>query len=244
MGEIDDPETKKKANWKRKRKKSDDNDDVSVESVCSEPSIVDTSDDLDDESEEEEEEEDDDDNNGLNPQVCDINWEKESEGLHKSIPFEGITPTHYTREKDKRNGFARAIFFRNNPTPWDCFTAFLPLSFVDQISEWTSMKTEKTYNRADILGDFAIWFIYGLVTLPSIGALYARGLAKELDIIGIEQRHIYQLPKEFVYNILALKLQYNLPARKEDWKGKDDKIDLLYLIRPLLKLMQRKFPLA
>ena len=106
------------------------------------------------------------------------------------------------------------------------------------------MKTEKTCNRADILGVYAIWFIYGLVTLPSIGALYARGLAKALDIIGIEQRHINQLPKEFVYFTLSLKLQYNLPAWREDWKNKDDKIDLLYLICPLLELMQTKFPLA
>ena len=106
------------------------------------------------------------------------------------------------------------------------------------------MKTEKTYNHADILGAFTIWFIYGLLTVPSIGALYARGLAKALDIIGIEQWHISQLPKEFVYNTLALKLQYNLPSQKEDQKEKHYKIDLIYLIHPLLKLMQEKFPLA
>ena len=92
------------------------------------------------------------------------------------------------------------------------------------------MKTEASYTRADILGVFAIWFIYGLVTLPSIGELYARGLAKVLDIIGIEQRHISQLPKEFVYNTLASKLQYNLPSQKEYWKVEQDKMDLLYLI--------------
>ena len=106
------------------------------------------------------------------------------------------------------------------------------------------MKTEASYTRADILGVFAIWFIYGLVTLPSIGELYARGLAKVLDIIGIEQRHISQLPKEFVYNTLASKLQYNLPAQKEDQKDKHYKIDLLYLICLLLKLMEENFPLA
>ena len=99
------------------------------------------------------------------------------------------------------------------------------------------MKTEATYNRGDILGVFTFWFIYGLVTLPSIGALYACGLAKALDLIGIEQRHVSNIPKEFVYNTLVLNLQYNLPAQKEDQKDKQDNIDLLYLICPLLKLM-------
>ena len=60
--EIDEPTTKKEAIWKRKRKRCDYNDDILVETVCSEPLIVDTSDDLDDESNEEEEEEDDDNN--------------------------------------------------------------------------------------------------------------------------------------------------------------------------------------
>ena len=84
-----------------------------METVCSEPSIVDTSKDWDDESDEEEEEEDDDDDDKdeLNPQVGDINWERECKGTHTSIPFAGIKPTHYTREKDKINGFARKFFF-------------------------------------------------------------------------------------------------------------------------------------
>ena len=52
---IYEPTTKKKAKRKRKRKTSNFNDDVSVETVGSEPSIVDNSNDLDDESDKEEE---------------------------------------------------------------------------------------------------------------------------------------------------------------------------------------------
>ena len=35
-------------------------------------------------------------------------------------------------------------------------------------------------------------------------------------------------------------LKYNLPAQKEDQKDEHDKMDMLYLICPLLKLMQKK----
>ena len=49
---IDEPMTTKKARQKRKRKRSDFNDDISVETVGYAPSIVDNSDDLDDESDE------------------------------------------------------------------------------------------------------------------------------------------------------------------------------------------------
>ena len=133
-------------------------------------------------------------------------------------------------EKDKRNGLARKTFFWPEPTLWDCFVAFLPLDFIDKIVDWTSIKTETIYTRADILGVFAICFIYGLVTLPSIGTLHALGLPQVLNLIGIEQPHVSHPPKEFNYNTLLSMLQYNLPARKEDRKDEQDEMDLFYLI--------------
>merc|ERR1712032_194101 len=67
---IDEPTTTKKARQKIKRKISDFDDDISVETVGYAPSIVDNSDDSDDESDEEEEE--DDDNDQLKPDVPDM----------------------------------------------------------------------------------------------------------------------------------------------------------------------------
>ena len=96
-----------------KRKRSDYDHDVSVETVDSAPSIVDNSNDLDDESDDDDEEEDDDDddNDELKPEFPDIDWEKNCKGTHESLPFTGITLTNFTLEKDKRNGFARTAFF-------------------------------------------------------------------------------------------------------------------------------------
>jgi len=140
------------------------------------------------------------------------------------------TATDFTLEKDKRNGLQGKLFFRPEPTLWDCFVAFLPPDFIDKTVDWTSIKTETIYTRADILGVFAICFIYGLVTLPSIGTLHALGLPQVLNLIGIEQPHVSHPPKEFNYNTLLSMLQYNLPARKEDRKDEQDEMDLFYLI--------------
>ena len=77
---IDEPTTTKKARQKRKRKSSDFNDDVSVETVGYAPSIVDNSNDSDDESNEEEE--DDDDKDQLKPDVPDMDWKMKCTGNH------------------------------------------------------------------------------------------------------------------------------------------------------------------
>ena len=118
-----------------------------------------------------------------------MNWKMNCTGYHESLSFTGFTATNFTLEKDKRNGFARKTFFWPEPTLWDYFIVLLPLDFIDKIVDWTSTKTETIYDHDDIFGVFAIWFIYGLVTLPSIGTLYALRLLQVLNMIGIEQQH-------------------------------------------------------
>ena len=77
---INEPINTKKAMQNRKRKSSDLNDDVSVETVGYAPSIVDNSDDSDDESDEEED--DDDDKDQLKPDVPDMDWKMKCTGNH------------------------------------------------------------------------------------------------------------------------------------------------------------------
>ena len=67
-------------------------------------------------------------------------------------------------------------FFPTNPSPYQCFEQFLPIEFIDKIAEWTTMKLTYMCTRYNVLGVFAIWFIYGLVTLPSINLLFTLGI--------------------------------------------------------------------
>ena len=55
---------------------------------------------------------------------------------------------------------------------------------------------------------------------------------------------MHNLPKNLKYNQVAACMQYNAPIEKCDRNDLDGKKDFLYLIRPILEIMQRNFPKA
>ena len=69
-----------------------------------------------------------------------------------------------------------------------------------------SLKLKTTYTYYDILGVFAIWFIFGFVTLLSIDLLYTVGIENLLTLLGIDIQHALDLPLKGKYLLLALKL--------------------------------------
>ena len=74
--------------------------------------------------------------------------------------------------------------------------------------------------------------------------MYTLGIRNVLTLLHIDDDHALELPKEGRYLWLASKIQYNTPCNKEDRRNADGKMDALYLIRPLLELMQEMFPKA
>ena len=150
-------------------------------------------------------------------------------GKHKPLLFSGVI-TKESPEKVRNEGMARASFFPPNPSPFDCFIEFMPLSLIDNIAQWTSTKINKDVNRSDILGIFIIWFISGLVLLPSVELYFQLLLGNILKLVSIEEHCVQYLPKISKYNTLAASLQYNEPTEKAYRRDEDNKQDFLFLI--------------
>ena len=83
----------------------------------------------------------------------------------------------------------------------------------------------------------ALWFIFGLVSLPSTDMYFNVGIANILTLLGIEIRDEKNLPKRLMYNQLALSVQWNNPVPIHERNHTDGKADPLYLIRPMLDYM-------
>ena len=184
----------------------------------------------------------------LDPNV-ETNWEKEARGSHAQVPYSGpITADHTTMQQ--RNGYANFDFFPEKPDPVDCFFKFIPPSFFDNVAEWTNIKlNEKVPNkcnikRGDILSVIALWFISGLISLPSIDLCYRLDMQKIGSLLQIEKRFIDVLHKQHMCNLITSKLQWNMPADHKDRIHPDGKQDFLHLIRPLYELMKTNFPLG
>ena len=145
------------------------------------------------------------------------NWEKEVTGLHTQIPYGGPITTDHTASQ-QRNGFANFDFFPDKPDPVDCFFEFVPPTFFDDVAEWTETKLNEkvanryTIKRGDILGVIAMWFISGLVSLPSIDLYYRLDIRKIASLLQIEKKCVDVLPKQYMYNLISSKLQWNMPA--------------------------------
>ena len=73
---------------------------------------------------------------------------------------------------------------------------------------------------------------------------YSMGLDKLLALLQIETRNAQYLPKLGWFNLLQASLQWNEPVELHERKDADGKQDFLYLIRPLLDLMQKNFLLS
>ena len=65
--------------------------------------------------------------------------------------------------------------------------------------------------RDDILGVMVMWFIMGLVSLPSTDMYFKLGLPNILGLLSIETRDSENLPGNGWYNTLASNLQWNAP---------------------------------
>jgi len=160
--------------------------------------------------------------------TVETNWEKEATGLHTQVPYTGpITTDHITTQQ--RNGFVNFDFFPEKPDPVDCFFSYIPPIFFDSVTEWTTIKlNERQRNkyvirRWDILGVIALWFISGLVSLPSIDLYYRLDINKIGSLLQIESKYIDILPKQHMYNLVASKLQWNMPAAHRDRVHPDSK---------------------
>ena len=94
------------------------------------------------------------------------------------------------------------------------------------------------------MGILVTWFIMGLIKLPSVNSYFKLGLGNLLKLLNIEKRDETNLLSQFRYNQIAGSLQWNEPVIPSARLDKDGKADFLYLIRPLLNIMQKKFPLA
>ena len=131
------------------------------------------------------------------------------------------------------------------------------LIFFDKVADWTTKKfrekkvrgfdnknKQSVVERDDILGMICCWFIFGLVTLPSVDMYFTLGLNNILKLLKIEERDEVNLPGIFLYNQLAASVQWNDPVPPQERLHKNGQQDFLYLIRPLLELMQKNFPQA
>ena len=181
-----------------------------------------------------------------------VKWRKGEDGEHIPLPFEGPISNDATDEC-VRNGMANKDFFVNDPDPIQCFFAFLPISYFDKVASWTENKLKEKevtgyeeidIRRDDILGLIAMWFIFGLVALPSSDMYFNVGIGNILTLLKIEVRDEQHLPKRLLYNQLASAIQWNEPVPIGDRIHPDGRADALYLIRPLLDLMQENFPKA
>ena len=178
-----------------------------------------------------------------------VSWKKGMVGDHKPIRFEGP----FTVDRDAKKyklGTVDPTFFSVNPDPVECFFSFIPVTFFDDVALWTNrkfiLKGEKVrqIRRDEILGIFVTWFIMGLIKLPSVNSYFKLGLGNLLKLLNIEKRDETNLLSQFRYNQIAGSLQWNKPVIPSARLDKDGKADFLYLIRPLLNIMQKKFPLA
>ena len=141
-------------------------------------------------------------------------------------------------------------FFPAQPDPIQCFFAFVPIPFFDKVAEWTQKKLkqkevtgykEVSIGRDDILGLVALWFIFGLVSLPSTDMYYNVGISNILRLLNIEARDSFNLPKRLMYSQLASSVQWNEPLPPGSRIDSDGRADPLFLIRPLLTIMQENF---
>lgn len=126
---------------------------------------------------------------------------------------------------------------------------FLPLSFWDDVAKWTEQKFSLEGNRykvdrADVLGVLVIWFLSGIVTLPSVDIMFKLGMGQMFKLIQMSSRDSNCLPKEFWYNQLMSKLQFNKPCLLAERLNVNGRINSLYLIRLLLELMEDRFRLG
>jgi len=140
-----------------------------------------------------------------------VKWKKGVIGEHTPLVYEGPI-SQDTNINTKKNGIANTDFFAENPDPVQCFFAFLPISFFDNVAEWTEKKLndkkitgyeEARIQRNEILGMIALWFIFGLVSLPSTDMYYNVGIPNILLLLNIEVRDAQNLPKILMYNQLA-----------------------------------------
>ena len=89
-----------------------------------------------------------------------------------------------------------------------------------------------------------MWFIMGLVSLPSIDLYFKMGISSIFQLLKLEIRDVQWLPKQFLFNQIHASCQWNLPVPPNERTHSDGRQDFLYLIRPLLTIMQKNFRLA
>ena len=166
----------------------------------------------------------------FHPTYTNVEWVKGVKGSHDPIPFDGPI-THSATTKRANNGMANPGFFPSNPTPVECFFAMIPVTFFDDVAKWTKEKMKmkkyfyKDVNRDDILGVICMWFIMGMISLPSVNSYYKLGIGKILGLLKLERRDMLNLPNNLKYNQVACCLQYNAPIPKCDRNDVDGKRD-------------------
>ena len=225
---------------------NEDSSDIDSDSDSDSDDSIDGSEDANEEesgSETETEDEDD-----LTPYVV-VNWTKGVDGEHIPLSYEGPISSDAADECVK-NGMANVEFFIKDPDPIQCFFAFLPISYFDKVASWTERKLkekevtgyeEVDIRRDDILGLIAMWFIFGLVGLPSSDMYFNLGIGNILTLLKIEVRDEQHLPRRLMYNQLASAIQWNEPVPIQDRVHHDGRADPLFLIRPLLNFMQEHY---
>ena len=99
-------------------------------------------------------------------------------------------------------------------------------------------------SKVDTLDVICMWFIMGIIGLPSVEIYFHLGIINLLELLGINAKYASILPKQGCYNYLAASLQWNKPRPPKERKYKHSKIEFLYLIRPMLTIMHKNFPKA
>lgn len=126
-------------------------------------------------------------------------------------------------------------------------------NFFDDVAYWTNKNLRgkkvrglenQVVKRDDILGFICLWFIFGLVTLPSVDMYFTLGIGNILKLLKIDKSKEANLPRIFWYHNLVASIQWNDPVGREDQVHADGREDFLYLIRPLLQLMITNSPEA
>lgn len=88
---------------------------------------------------------------------------------------------------------------------------------------------EVCIQRNGIIGLIALWFIVGLVSLPSSDVYYNVGIPNILLLLlNIEVKGAYSLRKKLMYNQLASSVYWNDPLPIEDILHKYGRADPMF----------------
>ena len=130
------------------------------------------------------------------------------------VTFFDKTVASNSSTKYQKNKFLNQNFFPSDSDLVDCFFSFVLLSYWDNVVKWTEEKVNEketsrekdSIQRDNILLVLVLWFLMGLVKLPSAEIHFEVGLRKIMNLLEIEDSHTEHLSGMHRFN----KLQANM----------------------------------